>query len=161
MFQQSLSFLQPSSRLKELCHPLGPHKYTQALGILFFFGVLILHDHLVGGRKKIKCWSSIFSLQLQNGSFKSLLNARICLDEKLEFGMFIQPWIVQVNILKLAFQVDLQPESSVTRHECYLVRKEEVLLLLSVWVSLLRNKVGAKMPSLKWTSRSRKSLSGS
>lgn len=68
---------------------------------------------------------------------------------------------MQVNILKLAFQVDLQPESSVTRHECYLVRKEEVLLLLSVWVSLLRNKMGAKNASSEMNFQEQKSLGGS
>jgi len=30
---------------------------------------------------------------------------------------------VQVNILKLVFQVDLEPENSVTRHECYLLKE--------------------------------------
>lgn len=56
---------------------------------IFFSRVLILHDNLVEGKKKIKGWISSFSTA--KWLFKSLLNARICLYEKLEFGMFIQP----------------------------------------------------------------------
>lgn len=45
---------------------------------------------------------------------------------------------MRVNILKLAFQVDLQPENSVARRECYLVGKEQgVFSAVVVWLGCL------------------------